>query len=170
MTFNTTTSHLSIHLPTHYTHTLSVPRITHMARPWDSVLHGVNPHAFINTNTILRPELSTGTPSVFSYHVGRNSIDRNTCNTNTNSTTRASRSIRTSANIETSVLSFKSYNHVVCMCMCFSLFYVTREFTKKIGSALMFSKFVGPFPDRFGGSRKKRYSSGVCDSPMRAAV
>ena len=83
---------------------------------------------YIGTS-VLGPKLTTGTPSVFSYRVGRNSIDLHTRNTNINSMTRTSRSAKTSANIETSVLCHWSYNDVLCM-RVYLLFYVSYKFTK----------------------------------------
>ena len=47
MTFNTRLyTYLSMYYHL-YTHTLTIPRITHMARPWDSALHGQTPPSIL---------------------------------------------------------------------------------------------------------------------------
>ena len=80
MAFYAKTLHLSIHLPSHlYTHL----RIEHMAHSWDSALHDWTHMEIINTH--IGPWIgiqSIGTPSVFSYLVSWNSLDRKTRNMN----------------------------------------------------------------------------------------
>ena len=75
---------------------------------------------------VLGPKLTTGTPSVFSYRVGWNSIDLNMHNTNTDSTTETSRSVGPSANIELRY-SFLGLTMMFCVCVCVFYFIVSLQ-------------------------------------------
>ena len=90
--------------------------------PWTAeptCLNNKHEHRSLDRN--LRPELPWSSPIV---PVGTPLTETRVTRTYI-STTQTSRSVGTSANIETLVLSFMSYNDVVCVYVFFLLFHVS---------------------------------------------